>query len=221
MRRVLLLGALFSAIGAVPLSAAPLTINFCPGSSTCPAGVIEASLTFTDIVNSDPNDYLLDIVITGNSSAPAYVDEVSFSIDGVQTPGGYEFQPTLLSAPLGGAPWIVYWDNISGSTTSCTSNTTNSQSVCSQSGPGDAFNFGAPLTGQSLHWQYLVDLTGTTPLAAGNIVNLRAQFLDSNGTNVGTLSPDGGQLPVPEPSSLILAGVGLGMAALRRRRSGL
>ena len=56
----------------------------------------EASLRFTEIANSDPNDYVLDLVIRGTDiRSDKFVDEVSFTIDGVQTPGGYEFLPTL------------------------------------------------------------------------------------------------------------------------------
>lgn len=220
MRRVFLLGSLTWALSASPLLAAPLTINFCPGDSTCPAGVLEASLTFTEIVNSDPNDYVLDIVIKGGSNAPAYVDELSFSLSGVQTSSGYEYRPTLVSAPAGGDPWVVYWDNISASVKSCTADTTNSQEVCTQSGPGTSTNFGAPLPGQTLVWEYIVDLTGTTPLSTQSVANLRAQFLNSSGKNVGILSPGGANLTeVPEPSTLLVSGVGfLFAAALMRRR---
>ena len=45
--------------------------------------------------NTDPNDYVLDLVIKGDISAPHFVDEVSFTINGVQTSGGYEFLQTL------------------------------------------------------------------------------------------------------------------------------
>ncbi len=219
MGRLLVLGSLLFAFEAAPLSAAPLTINFCPGDATCPAGVLEASLTFTEIANSDPNDYLLDVVIRGDSTAPAYVDELSFSLSGIQTPGGYEVQPSLVSAPLGGGPWSVFWDNISGSTKSCTANTTDSQEVCTQSGPGNSQNFGAPLPGQTLIWEYSVDLSGTTALSTQSVANLRAQFLDSNGKNVGILSPGGGRLTqVPEPSTLLVSGMGFLCAAALMRR---
>lgn len=220
VRRLLVLGSLVCACSATPLYAAPLSINFCPGDATCPAGVLEASLTFTEIVNSDPNDYVLDITIKGGSNAPAYVDELSFSLSGVQTPGGYEYQPTLVSAPGGGAPWVVYWDNVSASVKSCTSDTTSSQEVCTQSGPGTPTNFGAPLPGQTLVWEYVVDLAGSAPLGTQSVANLRAQFLNSNGSNAGILSPGGGTLTqVPEPSTLLVSGVGfLFAAALMRRR---
>jgi hypothetical protein len=210
-----------STLAAMPVTASPLSIDFCPAAATCPSGVTEASLTFTEIVNSDPNDFIVDLVITGDSTAPSYVDEVSFAIDGVQTPTGYELKPTLLDAPGGGQPWAVYWDGISGSAGNCVGDTGHSQSVCAQSGPKDPTNFGALLPGQTLTWEFLVDLSGSTALSAASTVNLRAQFLDSSGKNVGILSPGGGTLtPVPEPGTLILCGGGLSvLAAYRRRRA--
>ena len=220
MRQVLGLIAATCITAGSPLWAASLTINFCPDSASCPGGVYEASLTFTEILNDDPNDYYLDVWIKGDSSAPAYVDQLSFSISGVQTSGGYELQPTLLDAPGGGQPWVMFWDNVSASAKSCTKDTTHSQEVCTQSGPNNQSNFGAPLPGEELHWLYLVDFTGSVQLSTDTIVNLRAQFLDSAGKNAGILSPAGGQLTrVPEPSSLLLcvAGFIATVGRLRRR----
>ena len=70
------------------------------------------------------------------------------------------------------------------------------------------------LQGQTLTWTFLVDLNDSEgPLSASSAVNLRAQFLDQNGKNVGILSP------VPEPGTLALLGIGASLAAIRRRRA--
>lgn len=221
MRSPLFLGAFLSIVSAMPATASPLTVNFCPSAASCPTGVTEASLTFTEIVNGDPNDYILALTIKGDSTAPMYVDEVSFAIDGIQTPAGYEIKPTLLDAPGGGAPWAVYWDNISASAGSCDGDTGHSQSVCAQSGPKDPTNFGAVLPGQTLTWEFLVDLAGAAALSDTSLVNLRAQFLDSSGKNVGILSPGSASFTsVPEPATLVLCTTGVAAFAASRRRGG-
>jgi hypothetical protein len=226
MKRILMVGVALLTLHALPASAASFTVNFCPGDATCPAGVLEASLTFTDIANADPNDYILDLVIIGSASAPAFVDEVSFTIPGVQTPDGYEALPSLQSFPSTGGTWVPHFDNVNGSATSCTSNAGGSQEVCAES--QGAGNNGALLPSQTLTWQFLVDLAGTFALGEGSEVNLRAQFLNAEGGNAGILSPGGGTLTeeppppgtsVPEPSSLLLLGAGLIAMAGKRVKS--
>jgi hypothetical protein len=215
----LLQSALFAAIitvslGSPAVAATIIDINYCPGDTTCPAGVTEARLTFEDnLLTDDLNDYLVTIKISGDSTSPYYVDEVSFKIGSAQV-GDYEVLPTLQSAPVPGSPWLVYFDNVSGSANSCIASTGQQQAVCSQSGPGNPINYGAPLQGQTLTWTFLVDLNDSEgPLSATSSVNLRAQFLTESGKNAGILSP------VPEPGTLALIGIGASVAAIRRRRA--
>jgi hypothetical protein len=217
-RRVLsssLFALVLVVVAAGRSEAAPITVNFCPGDPTCPVGVT-ASLTFTAIANSDPNDYYFDLVISGTSAAPAFVDEVSFKIAGAQVQD-YESLPTLVSAPGGGAPWVVFWDNISGSANSCVANTGQGNSVCAQSGPGTPSNFGAPLAGNTLTWRFVVDLQDTEGPVTAESLNLRAQFLNSKGKNVGILSPNGGTTSVPEPATLALLALGCALIPTARR----
>jgi hypothetical protein len=216
MKRLMLLLVLIASAGfaAAPASADPVSINFCPGDVTCPTGVTEASLTFVeDLTTTDLNDYYVTILITGDSTAPAYVDEVSFKVSSAQV-SDYETM-YLYSAPTTGTPWISYFDNVSGSANSCVSNTEQQQAVCAQSGPGNSSNNGGELTGETLAWTFYVDLVdsfGSVSLDDG--LNMRSQFLTSTGRNAGILSP------VPEPATLFLTAIGGVIPfVLRRRRT--
>jgi hypothetical protein len=194
--------------------AAPFTVSFCPGDPTCPVGVTQASLTVIEVANTNPNDYYFDLIIAGNASAPAYVDEVSFKIASAEV-GDYQSLPTIESAPAGGSPWIVFFDNVSGSANSCVANTGQQHAVCAQSGPGSPTNYGAPLPGQMLTWRFYVDLKdseGAVTQQSG--LNMRAQFLNSSGKNVGILSP----ASVPEPATLALLALGCALIPAVRRR---
>jgi hypothetical protein len=239
--------ALLLLLSASPSAyAASFSINFCPGHDTCPQGVTEASLTFLERLDtSDVNDYFVDLKLVGSAAAPDFVDLVSFKIDTVSTPDGYEIKPQLVSAPPG-QTWTTYFDNVNGSDAACTNDTGQQQAVCSNS-PGA----GAPLAGQSLLWRYDVDLAGTVMLAAGSAVNLRASFVDmllvenkgkkgapstwlTEYRHAGILSPGGGALAcvegcaqtpderpstIPEPGMLALVGLGLLGAGYAHRRA--
>jgi MYXO-CTERM domain-containing protein len=196
-------------------SAASFTTNFCPGDATCPAGITEASLRFDEIAGGDPNDYDLYITITGNGAAgePQMVDMVSFSIDGVATPGGYEAKPNLVgatpaTAPLDGSvgSWDVVYDNINNEQ-ACQSDQGSAQEVCVNS--MNASNPGATIGTNTLTWHLFVNLADNeAPLAVGSTVNLRAHFVSGcewtksgqdfklvcNGPGNTNLSPGGGTL---------------------------
>jgi hypothetical protein len=178
--------------------------------------VTEASLTFLENTSTtDLNDYYVALLISGNSTAPAYVDEVSFKVPGAQV-GDYEALPTLIAWPTTGTPWISYFDNISGSSNSCVSNTGQQHAVCAQSGPGNSSNNGGVLPGQTLTWTFAVDFVDSFgSISVDDGAFLRAQFLTSYGRNAGILSP---LSAVPEPGTLLLTALGSIPFVWRRRR---
>lgn len=230
-----------SSLGA-QAQAATFSVNFCPGNTSCPTGIIEASLTVIERLDTpDVNDYFVDLKLVGTAQAPDVVDIVSFKIDSLLTTGDYEALPTLTSAPSGVNTWSTYFDNVSGSQSACTSNTGQQQSVCS-----NAAGNGVTVAGRTLQWRYEVDLAASRTLGSGSMVNFRAAFFDAqqvrkkvNGQwkwvteykNAGILSPNGGALvcvagcpppggdrPIPEPTTLALLGAGLLGAGVARRR---
>lgn len=230
----LLAAGAFVALAAPAAHAASFTINFCPGAGSCPGNVTEARLTFTeDLGTADLNDYTLDLKITGGAGDPTFIDQVSFTVeaaDNVTGSGGYEIQPSLLSAPSGIANWAVFYDNVNNGG-GCASNTNNSKEVCAQSGAGINGGNGAFTNGTNT-WQFAVNLADDlAALTTGSAVNLRAAFLNADGSNGGILSPNGAGLAacngtncenvinvVPEPTSMALFGSGLLLAARFRRR---
>ena len=115
-------------LGAQAVVAAPiLAANFCSVAvpdvdhSSCPVGLTQASLEFTEntATRDDLNDYFLLVTFAGNASAPAYLDEFDFTIDGVKTPDGYEVKP-FITAFSGGNGWQTFYDKIAANDASCT-----------------------------------------------------------------------------------------------------
>ena len=179
MKRALF-GAAVMAFGlatAPAANAAIFTVNFCPGDGTCPTGVTEASLTFEEIAGGDVNDYKVTITIADDgTSSFDFIDAVSFSIGGVQTPGGYT-STVLDSDPTTGDPWVVYFDNINNNALTCSTNQGASQEVCIGSDPVQS-NPGADMGGSTNTWELTVNLSGAFQISSTTTLNLRAHFLE-------------------------------------------
>src|SRR5262249_14891349 len=114
----------------------------------------------------------------------------------------------------------------------CASDTNNGKEVCAQSLLTLNSGKGTPTNGTNI-WSFSVDLADdVAALGVGSVVNLRAAFLNADGSNGGILSPNGGPLTgcegrlcdnenqstVPEPASIALFGSGLLWAVRNRSR---
>jgi hypothetical protein len=212
--------------------AASFTVDLCDANALeCTEdNLLEASLTFDEILSgTDPNDYTLTMTLTGEAGATGFIDQVSFTINGVDNvtgDTGYEVKPTVTS-PAG---WTVYYDNVSNAT-SCTSDTNQSQEVCANSA-------GSGVTTEGVNtWIWDVNISDALgAIGVGTGLNLRAHFLTAAGAPGGNFSPGGTTVTtevttttdittvitstenLPEPTLLTLLGAGLAGVSLRMRR---
>jgi PEP-CTERM motif-containing protein len=103
-----------------------------------------------------------------------------------------------------------------------------SDAICAQS--NTALGYGPIVNGSTLTWTFSTTFASALPSDLTGVGgNIRAAFNNENGSNFNIFSPGGGtfgggagggggQGVVPEPTSLLLFGTGLSMAAYRARR---
>jgi PEP-CTERM motif len=215
-----------------------IAVGFCLATVLGVASQARAALlTLTDIAGGTNTVWTLNVpdactsctvTLTGtfngpgtNNYANTFLDAVMWVVNG-QDPQTVSLQS---GAPGGSANWTTSQDT-SISNAGCTGGETNA--VCSDFA-GNGFSLGA-ITGTTLTWQYSVTFASAVTATTGNI---RAEFNTADGGNAGIFSPGGGTFTggtgtgtstssgttlVPEPTSLLLFGSGLSMAAYRARR---
>jgi hypothetical protein len=210
--------------------AAAFTFNFCPADATCPAGLTEASLTFTENGGTaDTNDYFLKAVFTGDATATGSLDAWSFAIkpDGtnvVTTPAGYTDVSFAAVNPVPSGTWAISFDNINANDCGVGA---QANEVCVESTvPASGLSF----TSTTLTFNLLVDLAaGISPIGPDATAQLRARFQPNgilspgfhtaSGGGAGAGGGSGAGQGVPEPATLTLLGLGMLGAAYRSRRA--
>jgi hypothetical protein len=233
-----ILTAAAAAVLMIPASVASadtFQYNFCPGHSSCNTDLSEASLSFVTVDGtSDVNDYTLTVRFVGTLTN-TFIDTIDFST-------GLEFAAlsTLTSAPEGTGlgDWTTKYDKLNASAgNNCSGELQNHLFVCSKSTTGN----GPSLNGTN-DWVFSVDFLGDGVLGSTSTVDLRARFVDSDGTKVGALmspehtytfdttgpsdttgtgdttGPGDTTGNVPEPAMLSLFGAALALGARRLRR---
>jgi len=172
-----------------------------------------------------------------NAYTNSFIDSVQWTITGAAI-------STINDATAGAGnvagptdPTTTSWTATEGSlnASQCTGGAANN--VCAQS--NDTLGFGPIVNGSTLQWTFNVTFASALPSnLAGVGGNIRAAFNNADGGNLNIFSPGGGtfagtgggtgggsggatsgQPLVPEPTSLLLFGSGLSMAAYRARRA--
>ena len=178
-----------------------------PDCSTCQGSIY--SLDFTK-VDGTFDTYLVTLTIdaSGYTGDGVRIDEVAVKISSAVD------DAELTAAPGG----VEYWKLVSGGISANGCSGSGSGFECSDwklSSPSGAF---LPTT-EKLIWQFTIDISGSVfDFASTNpdlLPSIKVRYVDENGKKVGDLVSE----KVPEPTTLMLLGVGMSLAAIRRRRA--
>jgi PEP-CTERM motif len=164
-----------------------------------------------------------------NGYTNKFVDSVQWTIAGTTV----NAVNPVVTGPLDAT--TTSWSGVEGSLNANQCGGGGNDMVCAQS--NDALGFGPIVNGSTLTWTFSVTFASTLPTNLdGTGGNIRGAFNNADGSNFNIFSPNGGtfggtgggtgpgagggttQPLVPEPTSLLLFGTGLSMAAYRARR---
>jgi PEP-CTERM motif len=226
-RTLLAVGLCMAVLGfASPARAALLTITDTAGGSNTvwtldvAAGCITCAVTlkaeFQDPAGAANNNY------TGT-----FIDSVQWSITGTDP-----VSLGTITGPLD-ATTTTWSGSVDAGVNANQCGTGANNALCAQS--NDALGYGPIINGQTYTWTFSTTFASALPSDLSGVGgNIRAAFNNADGQNFNIFSPNGGtfggtgggtgagggtgQPLVPEPTSLLLFGTGLSMAAYRARR---
>jgi PEP-CTERM motif-containing protein len=229
VRRTLIAVGFFTVVAmgfASPARAALLTITDTFGGSNtvwtldvaggCTTCTVTLKAEFQDPAGADNNVY-----------AGSFVDSVQWVISGTD--------PTALGTVTGPTnASVTSWTGaVDASVNANQCGGGASDALCAQS--NTALGYGPIVNGSTLTWTFSTTFASALPSDLTGVGgNIRAAFNNADGQNFNIFSPNGGtfggtgagggagggggQGVVPEPTSLLLFGTGLSMAAYRARR---